>query len=608
MATVIPGAAEAPAALSVSDTDFRGETIYFIVVDRFFDGNPNNMGQRQDLNDPSHQDWGKYWGGDLQGVLDKLDYLQGMGVTAIWVTPLFEQVEGLVDGHAPNHGYWAQDFKRINERWVNSPEEVRLFSQENTIFDKLIAELHRRGMKFILDIVCNHSTPPTDVGTGKLYNDGELIADHNDDKRNWYHHYGEVTNWEDEWQVQNCDLCGLATFNENNLEYRDYIKGAIQLWLDRGVDALRIDTVKHMPEWFWQEFTSDMQSSKPSIFIFGEWIHSSPKNETSVHFANYSGMTILDFGFSQAIRDCLGERKADGFQLVHEIIEMDGVYRGANDLVTFFENHDMPRLQSLGADNDMLRLATVLILTSRGIPCLYYGSEQYLHDDTDGGNDPYNRPMMSNWTMDTDIYRVTSILSAERATNSALQFGRQKEKYVTADIYAYTRTYRDWTCLIVLNRGGASTIAISETWLPDGTYECLLTGQTIHVAEGSAHQFELKGCDALVFASRGSAVQATSLVRIQLNGVATNPGDTVVVSGNCAELGKWDLSLAFRLEYVNANTWFGEIAFEESAGQSIAYKLIVLPMEGAPLRENRTTRRRLIAQKGITKWRDVWEE
>ena len=72
-----------------------------------------------------------------------------------------------------------------------------------------------------------------------------------------------MKDWNDDWQVKNCELAGLATFNENNAQYRAYIKGAIKLWLDRGVDALRVDTVKHMPQWFWQEFMADILTHRP---------------------------------------------------------------------------------------------------------------------------------------------------------------------------------------------------------------------------------------------------------------------------------------------------------------------------------------------------------
>src|SRR5271169_1628510 len=91
--------------LHMSDVECRGETIYFAVVDRFNNGNPKNPVKSSKLDDPTHQDWHKYWGGDLQGIVDKIDYLQRLGVTALWLTPLFEQVEGDAGGSAPIHGY-----------------------------------------------------------------------------------------------------------------------------------------------------------------------------------------------------------------------------------------------------------------------------------------------------------------------------------------------------------------------------------------------------------------------------------------------------------------------------------------------------------------------
>ena len=253
--------------LFTRDIEFRQETMYFIVVDRFHDADPsNNEGPNPELYDETRQNWGKYWGGDLQGVIDKLDYLKNMGITAIWLTPLFEQIEELSAEHAALHGYWTQDFKRINPRFIASNDEISLFKAKKTVFDTLIDEMHKRGMKLVLDIVCNHSSPPDETGEkGKLYDDGTLIADFNNDVNHWYHHYGEVTAWEDEWQVQNKELAGLADFNENNPEYRAYITSAIKLWLDRGVDVLRVDTVKHMPIWFWQEFCAIISKHKPEV-------------------------------------------------------------------------------------------------------------------------------------------------------------------------------------------------------------------------------------------------------------------------------------------------------------------------------------------------------
>ncbi len=127
---------DAPASndvLFVKDIEFRAEVIYFIVVDRFADGDAsNNEGQDASLFDSTRTDWGKYWGGDLQGVIDKLDYLRELGITSVWLTPLFEQIESMVWDQAPIHGYWTRDFKRIHARWVGGPEESRACSPPRT--------------------------------------------------------------------------------------------------------------------------------------------------------------------------------------------------------------------------------------------------------------------------------------------------------------------------------------------------------------------------------------------------------------------------------------------------------------------------------------------
>jgi len=596
--------------LHLSDVECRGETIYFAVVDRFNSGKKDNLlGKQTELDDPTHKDWKKYWGGDLQGVLDKVDYLHDLGATALWLTPLFEQVEGAAGGAAPIHGYWTQDFKRVNARWVNRQEEIRLFAT-NTVLDTLIAELHKRNMKFILDIVCNHSSPATTKGKGKIYDDGKLIADFDNDVNHWYHHYGDVKDWNDQWQIQNAELCGLATFNENNLDYRRYITDSIKLWLDKGVDALRVDTVKHMPNWFWQEFTCEMHTHKPNIFIFGEWIHNHPSNPVSVDFANRAGMTVFDFGMCQAIRAAVAQNAEEGFKLVQDILDQDGNYRNASELITFYENHDMPRFQSLGASNQMLEIATCLIMTMRGIPCLYYGCEQYLHNDTDGGDDPYNRPMMEKWDNTTPVFHMVRRLSAERGKNPAIQWGGQWPKIVEKDLFVFLRKYQNSRCLVILNKGPERTIESIDTELSNGDHQCILTGEKISVKDGKLTNFKIGQAQARIFSFVGPRVDGKTVARVQVNGVFTKPGDSVVLIGDCPELGHWDLSKGIPLEYLNPNTWFTEVAFNESAGKSIAYKFAVMHSDPnmEPGRENRPCRRRAVAAEGVDKWRDVWEE
>ncbi|RMG06449.1 MAG: cyclomaltodextrin glucanotransferase [Cyanobacteria bacterium J055] len=602
--------------LYTRDIEFRQETIYFIVVDRFYDGDlENSEGPNPELYDPERKNWGLYWGGDLQGIIDKLDYLKNLGVTALWLTPLFEQVEDLFVEQAAIHGYWTKDFKRINPRFIGKDENPSLNQTQDTrdtAFDRLIEELHKRNMKLVLDIVCNHSNPDFSGKKGELYDDGVKIADYNEDDNHWYHHYGEVTDWEDEWQVQNCELAGLATFNENNIEYRNYIKAAIKQWLDRGGDALRVDTVKHMPIWFWQEFNSDIRAYKPDVFIFGEWIYASPHDDRSVEFANYSGMTILDFGLCMAIRHALGTWDESGFHLVQDVLNEDYRYNGATELITFIDNHDMHRFGSLNPDPDALRMAIALIMTSRGIPCIYYGTEQYLHDDTNadgnpyGNNDPYNRPMMDQWDTDTAIYQDMRLLSGLRRLNPAVSMGSQWQKYLTPDVYCYIRRYRDSVVFVAMNRGESVTLDAVETELPDGEHTDILSRQKYEVKDGQLTEFPLDSKQIVVFSHVGERVKGQTIVRVQLNGVETQPGEMVVVIGDCPELGNWDIAKAYPLEYINTNTWFAEIPFNESAGKLIHYKYAMWREGQSPLRENLVSRRWVIASEGTVKWRDTW--
>ncbi len=586
--------------------EFRQETIYFIIVDRFKDGDRhNNPGANPQLYDPTRQQWGKYWGGDLQGIIDQLDYLQNLGVTALWISPLFEQVEELQFDRAAMHGYWTKDFKRINPRFLAPDEENSLFNC--TTFDRLIKAAHERGIKLILDIVCNHSSPDVNGHKGELYDDGVLIADFYNDVNHWYHHNPEITDWEDEWQLLYGEMAGLATFNESNLEFRNYIKSAIKQWLDRGIDALRIDTVKHMPLWFWQEFITDIQTHKPSTFMFGEWGFSKPWEQKSVDFANFSGMSILDFGFCEAIRGALAKGDERGFYLIQEVLDLDRLYHRATELITFIDNHDMPRFQSLNADPNILRMAIALLMTSRGIPCIYYGTEQYLHNDTNGGADPYNRPMMENWDSNSPLFQDIKLLSKLRRLNPAVSLGSQVEKYITTDIYCYTRSYRDSRCLVAMNRGNSATIDL-DTNLVDGEYRCLLTKRTFTVDNGKLLGLELGSREIIILSYIGDRFLGQTIARVQLNGISTQPGETVVVTGDCPELGNWDLSKAYALEYINPNTWFGEIPFTTSAGKAIAYKYALRRDNNSPVYENTISRRWILAEEGIIKWQDVWQQ
>lgn len=589
--------------------EFRDRTIYFILTDRFNDGDPDNdIGKNDELFDPEKKNWYKYWGGDLQGIIKKLDYLNGMGISSIWITPVFDQIDYTIseEGHIMTgyHGYWAKDFKRIDEHLVEKDEDTRVFLSDNTIFDRLVREMHALDMGVVLDVVCNHSNPHLAGGRGELYDDGVLIADYRDDRQGWYHHYGNVQNWNDLRQVQRADLCNLSDFNEESIAFRNYIKSAIKMWLSKGVDTLRVDTVKHMPLWFWQEFTGDILSYKPELFLFGEWFMGGAYDDASVEFANKSGMSILDFSLQQAMDRVLAFDDYEGFNHIANVIGQDGKFKTATELVTFIDNHDMPRFLSKRNDPERLRMAVDFIMMARGIPCIYYGTEQGLHNDTNWGNDPYNRPMMESWDKDTTIYLDIRKLSRLRRMNPAVQKGSMLTKYLTRNIYVFSRDYMGNVCLVALNKGGAETIEVLNLSLPDGAYQDLLGGKPITVREGKA-QLSLPPNSVSVFSQLMAPVTGQTVVTLQVNGYPTSYGEDIYVTGDCPELGQWDIARARRLDYINSNTWCADIPFNESAGKFIRYKYVV-KKENNLKRESGTGHYRLLPGEGNIIWKDDW--
>jgi cyclomaltodextrin glucanotransferase len=589
--------------------DFRTETIYFIVVDRFFDGDAdNNLGKCNEQFDPSRSDWQMYWGGDLEGIIKRLDYLSGLGASALWITPVFHQIDGVIVENgvrrAPYHGYWAQDFKRIDEHLVNVKDDTRVFARNDTVFDRLIEELHKRGSKLILDIVCNHSSPHLPGGRGVLLDDGVEVASYDQDNGGWYHHMGDVRNWSNLQEVQNGDLCALSDFNEESYTYRRYIKDAILLWLGKGVDGLRVDTVKHMPLWFWQEFVADMRRSRPEIFMFGEWYMGGVYDPESLVFTRSSGMSILDFSLRQAIEDALAKDVYRGFAQVADVLQRDGSYLTASELVTFVDNHDMPRFLSVRNDAARFRMALHLIMTARGIPCIYYGSEQLLHDDTGGGNDPYNRPMMDRWDTTTQLYRELRVLADLRRRNIAVQKGGVFLLVATPDVFVFSRKYQGSAAVVAMNKGATTTMQVADIPLPDGTHRCLLTGKELVVKSGAGELKLDKNC-VMVFENTRPTPPSRATCEFQLNGLSTRYGQEVFLIGDCPELGNWDYDRAVRMEYINSNTWCVDVPFEATCGKQYAYKYFVRSPEGLQ-RELALPRPHVAPDAGQARMRDDW--
>ena len=462
-------------------SDFKREVVYQIITDRFFDGSTanNNPPQSAGLYDATKTNWRLYWGGDLAGIQQKMSYLAGMGVTAIWISPPVDNLNtNIPDGNnnptASYHGYQGRDFKRIEEHFGNS-------SNTWTDFDNLVTAAHQNGIKVIVDFAPNHSTQDNAGEFGALYDNGTLLGNFSNDSNGYFHHNPNISGggWDDRYQVQYYTLFDLADLNQEHATIDGYLKASAQLFQQHGVDGFRIDAVKHIT-WGWEYSLANSIYTYGDSFLFGEWYQGNtadPLYHDSYKFANKSGISLLDFPLNTAIRSVFGSNA--NFSNIDSVITQEANnFTWDEDLVTFVDNHDMARFLSINNNNNRLHEALAFILTSRGIPCIYYGTEQYLHNDTSGGTDPYNRPMMQSFDTTTTAYKLTTKLSTLRRNNPAIGYGSMSQRWINNDVYIYERKFFGSVVLVAINKNETTGYSIGglNTALPAGTYTDHLTG------------------------------------------------------------------------------------------------------------------------------------
>src|SRR5574342_229443 len=217
----------AKAAVKKENRLWQDESFYSIMIDRFNNGDITN-----DV-DVNAKDPLAYHGGDFQGIIDRLDYIKDMGFTAIWLTPVFDNVD---KGY---HGYWINDFYKTEEHFGSVDK-----------FKELVKEAHKRDIKIILDFVVNHVAP-----------DHEWVND--PAKKNWFHEKQDIIDWNDQNQMENNWLYGLPDLAQENPETRKYLLDAAKWWIEEtDIDGYRLDTVRHVPVDFWSEFSKEVKSVK----------------------------------------------------------------------------------------------------------------------------------------------------------------------------------------------------------------------------------------------------------------------------------------------------------------------------------------------------------
>ena len=470
-----------PAARPVTD-----DVIYFVLPDRFMNGDTTNdrggmAGEAADHGfDPTHK--GYYHGGDFKGLMDKLPYLEGMGITAIWMTPVFKNkpVQGNPgDQTSGYHGYWITDFTSIDPH-LGSNDELKA----------LVAAAHARGMKVIFDIIVNHTAdvikyaecagpdtgrimpeqadcPYRPLGT-PAYTPYVPAAEAGVKKPDWlndlayYHNRGNST-FEGESSLYG-DFAGL---DDVMTGHPDVVAGMIDLykwWISEfRIDGFRIDTARHVDTEFWQAFAPAIVEHAraegiPHFYVFGEVYEFDPQRLS--YFTTVAKLpAVLDFAVQSAIQKTVAE--GGPVQALAEVYGADPLYTGqagqsATFLPTFSGNHDMGRI---GAAIDRAnpqadeaerlrraRLANAILFLGRGVPVVYYGDEQGFTGD-EGGDQAAREDMFpsevasyndnrligtkattaaDNFDPTHPLYRDIAFLSALRRSEPALMRGMQQ--------------------------------------------------------------------------------------------------------------------------------------------------------------------------------------
>jgi alpha-amylase len=401
-------------AAEKEERTWQDEMVYFIMVDRF-----NNGDKKNDYNvDPT--DLKAYNGGDLQGIIKRLDYIQKMGFTAIWLTPVVDNEDG---GY---HGYWPKDYFKVEEHF-GSMKDLQL----------LVKEAHKRDMKVILDFVANH--------TGYQHpwlNDPA--------KKDWYHEQQPILDGNDQAAVENGWLAGLPDLNQENPEVKKFLIDNAKWWIRQtDVDGFRLDAVEHVPKSFWNDFTKEIKSIKPNFFLIGEVFNNDP-----TYIAGYqeTGMdALLNFPYQKEITDAFSKPNVSAERLYNEWKRDERFYKNPYMLGTFIDNHDLKRFTRVAKENKYypptrLKLALAYLYTSPGIPIVYYGTEIAL----DGGEDPDNRRLM-DFKTDENFLNYVSKLGELRNQLPSLRRGTFEMIYDKEGMSIFKRTYNKEVTVIAIN-------------------------------------------------------------------------------------------------------------------------------------------------------------
>lgn len=499
---------------------FASKAIYFVMTDRFVNGDPSNDHRDQggrhrtfDLPTPGapagQSDNIGYLGGDFKGIVDNAGYIHDMGFGAVWVTPIVDNPDeaftgggrvrwgsAMTDrGKTGYHGYWGVNFYKLDEHLPSKGLDFAGFTRA----------MKGQQLDVVLDIVANHGSPAYSMPKaqpkfGQIFDkDGRKLADHQnldpaqlDPKHNPMHAFYNTGG----------GLAQLSDLAEDNPAVLDYLAGAYEQWIEQGAAAFRVDTIGWMPHRFWKQFADRIRARHPGFFMFGEAFDYDAAFIAAHTLERNGHYSVLDFPQRARLSKVFGKEGGGYEDLERTLYLEDGPYANPYDLVTFYDNHDMARLDA--SDAGFID-ANNWLFTARGIPAIYYGSETgFMRGAAEhAGNRNYYGQQRIDAAGDSAIYRNLKRIANLRRDSIALQRGLQLNLMLKGDTGAFYRVYEHdgqaQTALVLLNKADKASTLRLETLLQAGTWRDGFDGSQVRIDDRLALEVPAHGVRVLFY-------------------------------------------------------------------------------------------------------------
>jgi alpha-amylase len=433
----------------------QSDIIYFLLTDRFYDGDQENN-YDVDCRNPL-----AYHGGDFKGIVEKIPYLKNLGVSVIWMTPVYVNIHLPEERSWGYHGYWTLDFESVDDHLYSAEEGVAKGSKE--YLRKLVDILHHNGLKLILDVIVNH------VG----YNHPGLRGEPETKiKPKWFNPRGR-------YSEEELYLYGLPDLDHDKAEVADYFVNNILDWIEAtGVNGIRMDAVKHVERAFWYHFKNYVRGRYPNVSVIAEVLDMDVGRVS--RFQRYFAFdSLFDFPLQQAIWEVFIHDKSLNLiarPRLHDdepkgVLDKDTLYTNHNRLIVLLDNHDLKKrffsetFDRYGGDKEkalkVFKIAITFLLTTRGIPQIYYGTEIAM----EGYSDPDNRRDMrweifngglepsDEYPLEKEAFKHVKKLIALRNRTPALQYASLLTLYADYFVYVYLREFRGDNVIVIINNG-----------------------------------------------------------------------------------------------------------------------------------------------------------